>query len=135
MASLNIFNRDMFSTISLTQAVERAPCNPGMLGSMGIFTPEPIRTTTLAVESRQGKLTLIPFSERGEAGSQRTTERRQGFYFKLPRLLTEDTITANELQDIRAFGTETELMQVEAEVARRVSGPTGLMANVEYTKE
>ena len=135
MASLDVFRSDMFSTVALTTAVEKVPFKPGMLGEMGIFEPDPIRNTTLAIESRQGKLTLIPFSERGEEGTQRTTEKRKGFYFDIPRLMHDDTITSAELQNIRAFGTETELMQIEAEVARRVSGPTGLTSSMEYTWE
>jgi hypothetical protein len=135
MASLDVFRQDMFSTIALTTAVEKIPYQPGALGAMGIFEPDPIRNTRLAIESRQGKLVLIPFSERGQEGTQRTTEKRKGFVFDIPRLMHSDTVTAQELQDIRAFGTETELMQIEAEVARRVAGPTGLTSNMEYTWE
>jgi len=135
MASLDVFHNDIFSTIALTTAVEKLPFNPTGIGSLGVFDPMPIRNTALAVEQRQGKLILIPFSERGEEGAQRTTEKRQARYFNVPRLMHSDTITAQELQNIRAFGTETELMQVESEVARRTNGPTGLTANMEYTWE
>lgn len=135
MASLDVFHQDIFSTISLTTAVEKLPFMPTGIGSLGVFDPMPIRTTALAVEQRQGKLILIPFSERGEEGAQRTTEKRSARYFNIPRLMHSDTIMANELQNIRAFGTETELMQVEAEVARRTNGPTGLTSNMEYTWE
>ena len=135
MASLDVFRGDMFSTVALTTAVEKVPFKPGALGEMGIFEPDPIRNTTLAIESRQGKLVLIPFSERGQEGTQRKTEKRKGFYFDIPRLMHDDTIHANELQNIRAFGTESELMQVEAEVARRGAGPTGLTSSMEYTWE
>jgi hypothetical protein len=95
----------------------------------------PIRTTTLSVEERTGVLSLIPFSNRGEEGTQRTTEVRKARTFSVPRLMTSDTIKADELQNIRAFGTESELMQVQQEVQRRLSGPTGLMRNIEYTWE
>lgn len=135
MVSLDVFHQDPFSTITLTTAVERVPFQPQALGQMAIFDPDPIRTTALAVEQRQGKLSLIPFSDRGAEGTQRTTERRDIRYFDVPRLMVSDTIYANELQNIRAFGTESELMQVEAEVARRVSGPTGLLNQLEYTHE
>lgn len=135
MASLNIFNQDAFSTIQLTEAVEKHPYQPTGLGELNIFTPDPVRTTALAVEQRQGQLVLIPFSERGQQGTQRTTEKRQMRYFEIPRLMHSDTIYANELQNIRAFGQETEFMQVQAEVARRLSGPTGLTSNIEYTWE
>ena len=135
MASLDIFNQDPFSTVTLTAAVDKYPYRPTGLGSLNIFEDNPIRTTAMVVEQRPGKLTLIPFSDRGEAGTQRTTEKRQARYFDVPRLRHEDTIYANELQNIRAFGTETEVMQVQEEVARRLSGPTGLTSNIEYTWE
>ncbi|UPG86851.1 major capsid protein [Luteibacter aegosomatis] len=135
MASLDVFHQDIFSSISLTTAVEKLPFQPTGLGELNLFNPNPIRTTALAVEQRQGKLTIIPFSERGAEGKQRETEEREARYFKVPRLMTSDTITAQEIQDIRAFGTESELMQVQAEVARRLNGPTGLTSNIEFTWE
>ena len=135
MASLDIFNQDAFSTVTLTAAVDKYPYEPQMLGDLNIFEDDPIRTTALVVEQRQGKLVVIPLSDRGEAGTQRTTEKRQARYFDVPRLRHEDTVYANELQNIRAFGTESELMQVQDEVARRLAGPTGLMKNIEYTWE
>ncbi|TAL89281.1 MAG: major capsid protein [Candidimonas sp.] len=135
MPSLNIFRQDAFSTFTLTTAIERNPFKPSGLGSLGIFDPNPIRTTALGVEERQGKLVLIPFSNRGQEGTQRTTEKRDMRYFDVPRLMHSDTIHANELQNVRAFGTESELMQIETEVARRLNGPTGLTSNIEYTWE
>lgn len=132
---LNIFNKDPFSAIALTEAVQRNPYNPTGIGELGIFEPSPIRTTALAIEQRQSQLLLIPLSERGTEGTQRVTEKRQMRYFDVPRLMHDDTLYATELQNIREFGTESVLMQVEAEVARRLSGPTGLLASIEYTKE
>jgi hypothetical protein len=135
MASLDIFNQDPFTTITLTAAVDKYPYQPLALGDMNIFDDDPIRTTALVVEQRQGQLIVVPLSERGEEGKQRVTEKRQARYFEVPRLRHADTVYANELQNIRQFGTETELMQVQTEVARRLSGPTGLMKNIEYTWE
>lgn len=135
MASLDVFHQDAFTTIQLTAAVERLPFQPTGLGDLNIFEPNPIRTTALAVEQRQGQLIIVPFSERGQEGTQRDTEQREARYFKVPRIMHADTLYANEIQDIRAFGTESELTQVQAEVARRLNGPTGLTSNVEYTWE
>jgi len=50
MVSLNVFTQDPFSTIQLTTAVERNSFRPTGLGELGIFEPDPIRTTALAVE-------------------------------------------------------------------------------------
>ncbi len=132
---LDIFHSDPFTAIALTDAVQRNPFQPVGLGNLDIFDPNPIRTKALAVEERQGKLVLIPFSERGAEGTQRTTEKRKMRYFEVPRLMHDDTVYAEEVQGVREFGQESVLMQVETEVARRLSGPTGLLASVEYTKE
>ncbi|MFH5923841.1 major capsid protein [Roseomonas xinghualingensis] len=135
MSILNIFRNDAFSTVEMTAAVERAPFKPAGLGTLGIFEDKPIRTTALAVEERNGILTIIPTSERGTAPKPRQTEKRKMRYFEVPRLAADDTIFASELQGIREFGEETVLMQIQAEVARRVAGPTGLTSNIEYTWE
>jgi hypothetical protein len=136
MVSLDIFNKDPFTTIQLTQAIEKVPFQPTLLGDMNIFDPKPVRTEGIFVEERQGKLTLIQTSPRGTPPpSERVTEERTARYFKTPRLAEGDTIYAHELQNIRAFGEEAELMEVQAEVARRLSGPTGILKNLEYTEE
>ena len=132
---LDIFNADPFKALALTEAVQRNPFQPMGLGTLDLFNPEPIRTTALAVEERTGTLKLIPFSERGTAGAQRTTEKRKMRYFDVPRLMHTDTVYATELQGIREFGTESVLMQIDVEVGRRLNGPTGLLQSVEYTKE
>jgi hypothetical protein len=120
----------------LTSTVERIPYQPTLLGDMNIFNPNPIRTKALGVEERDGVLVLIQTSQRGApVNSERTTEKRKMRYFEVPRITQGDTIHADEIQGIRAFGEETELMQVQAEVARRLAGPTGLIANIGYTWE
>ena len=135
MASLDIFNQDPFTTIQLTQAVERVPYLPQGLAALNLFEPKPIRTKVLMVEQRQGKLVLLPFSDRGAPGVQRTTEQRSARHFQVPRIRTEDTLYADEIATIREFGSETELMQVQKELSRRMVGPTGLRSNIEFTRE
>jgi hypothetical protein len=136
VVSLDVFHQDPFSTIQLTAAVEKLPFQPTLLGDMGVFEPKPITTTSLMIEERQGQLTLIQTSERGTPpNAERTTEKRTARFFKIPRITEGDTIYASEIQNIREFGTETVLMQVMTEAARRLTGPTGLLANVAYTWE
>lgn len=135
MAGMDVFNQDAFSMIQLTTAVEKAPYLPDYLGALNIFEPEPIRTLSMAVEERQGVLSLIQTTPRGGPLKQRTTEQRKIRDFRPPRIGVEDTIYAHEIQNIRAFGQESEFMQIQAEVARRLVGPTGLRRQVEYTKE
>ncbi|WP_288935527.1 major capsid protein [uncultured Sphingomonas sp.] len=133
---IDIFHNDAFSALEMTSAVERLPHLPAMLRDLGIFTENPIRTTALAVEERNGVLSIIPTSQRGQPTNfERTTEKRKMRYFDVPRVRVGDTIHAHELQNIRAFGESTVFMQVQDEVARRLSGPTGLLALLDYTEE
>lgn len=136
MSILNIFRNDAFSEVALTTQVERIPHLPQTLSDMGLFTPNPIRTTALAVEERNGVLSLVPMSQRGQpTNAERTTERRKMRYFDVPRIFKGDTIHSHELQNIREFGTESVLMQVQTEVARRLAGPTGILTHLDYTEE
>jgi Phage major capsid protein E len=132
---LNVFRNDAFTSVTLTEAVERNPYKPDGLGNLRLFEPKPIRTKALAVEQRQGRLVIIPTSARGAPPTERITEKRQARYFEAPRIATADTVYASELMDVREFGTESVMMQVQAEVARRLNGPTGLTSNIEYTWE
>jgi hypothetical protein len=133
---IDIFHTDPFSAIEMTTAVDRLPHIPSMLRDSKIFTPNPIRTTALAVEERNGVLSVIPTSQRGQpTNAERTTEKRKIRYFDVPRVRVGDTIHAHELQNIRAFGETSVFMQVQEEVARRLSGPTGLLSLLDYTEE
>jgi len=135
MATLNVFRQDPFTMISMTEAVERNPFNPTGIGELNIFEPFPIRTKATMIEERAGVLTLIKTTPRGAAGTERVTEKRTAQYFENPRIRMGDTIYADEIQSVREFGSESELMQIQSEVARRLSGPTGLQADIEYTFE
>ena len=137
---LDVFNSDAFSAMELTSFVDRHPYNPTGLGALDLFEEIPIRTTALAVEERDGILALITTSPRGAPAQERITEKRKMRYFECPRLFHGDTLYASELQNIREFIGDgglavTTLMQVQTEVARRLAGPTGLLANLEYTQE
>ena len=136
MASMDIFQGDAFSMMEMTQAVDIVPFVPGFLGSFpNLFVPRPVRTTAVAVEERAGVLSVIQTSERGAPVEQRETEKRTLRYFETRRIAKQDVLQAHEIQNIRAFGQESELMQVQDEIARRLGGPTGLRAQVELTHE
>lgn len=140
MDILNVFRNDAFSSISLTSWVDRIPYVPSGIGALDIFEPVPLRTTAMAVEERNGVLVLIPTSPRGSPRTERVTEKRKMRYFDVPRLFHGDTIRASELQNVREFIgaggiAQTVLMQMVTEVQRRLSGPTGVLTNLDYTEE
>ncbi len=135
MATLDIFNQDAFKLTSMLQAIRAVDYQPQRLGQMGIFTPNPVRTEAVSIEKRGETLALIQTSQRGSAPDSRDTENRDIRNFNTVRIAKRDRIAASELANIRAFGTESEFMQVQAEIARRLSGPVGLETEVELTLE
>lgn len=121
MATMDVFNQNAFSMISLTTAVNQQPFLPTFLGDIGIFTARPIRTVAAAIEDRNGTLSLIQTSQRGAPLTEGKADKRNIRYFNTARLAKGDTIFAHEIQNVRAFGSETELQQVSTEVAYRYS--------------
>jgi len=135
MATLDIFKQDAFRLTSMLQAIRAVDYRPQRLGEMGVFTPNPVRTETVAIEKIGETLALIQTSQRGAPPGQRSSEKRDIRDFRTVRIAQADRIMASELANIRAFGSESELMQVQAEIARRLSGPAGLESKVELTLE
>lgn len=136
MAMIDIFNSDAFKLQTMLAALESVDYLPQRLGSLGIFTPNPVRTEDVSIESRNGVLSLVQSSQRGAPVGKRATEKRTLRKFSTVRIAPDsDRILASELANIRAFGTESELMQVQAEVARRLVGPVGLQSQIELTLE
>lgn len=121
MASMDIFNSSAFSMTSLTGAVNKVGYKPQLLGSLNIFEPMPVRTRTVFVDRREGKLTLIPSSPVGAPPKELVVDPRNAVPLKTTRLAGGFTLYAEEIQGIRAFGSETEFAQVQAEYLKRMA--------------
>lgn len=132
MANIDVFNQDAFGATSLTGYVNKKPHIPSMLRDMGIFEEKPVRTSTIWVEIKDGKIALIPTSERGEPLFQNDKQKRNAIPLKTVRLAKGDRITATELQDIRAEDSEAELKEVQMEVDDRM---TTMLGDVDLTEE
>lgn len=121
MATLDIFNNKAFEMTALTDMVNKMPYVPNYLQSLNLAPTQGTRTETVAIEKKEGKLALIQSSMRGEPLVQGTPTKRDIRDFRTIRLAKGDTITASEIQGIRAYGSETELKQVQGEVAERTA--------------
>ncbi|MBB4267726.1 major capsid protein [Roseospira visakhapatnamensis] len=120
MATMDIFASDAFKMTSLSGSLDKLGYVPGFLRNMpGLYVPAPVRTEAIFIEERENAPALIQTSERGEAPSRKVGEKRKARGFETVRLAQASRIHAREIQGIRAFGSETELAQVQVEVARR----------------
>ena len=120
MATMDIFEGDAFTIIELTRALENIPYKPAILSGAGLFGSRGVRARTVMIESRDGTLSLIPFSERGSAYESQIPERREMRAFVCRQFKKQDVLWASEIQSIRDFGSETAVQQVQAEVARKL---------------
>jgi len=120
VATMDIFEGDAFSIIELTRALENIPFKPAILSGAGLFGSRGVRTRSVMIESRDGTLQLIPFSERGSAFESQIPERRDMRAFVVRQFKKQDVLWASEIQGIRDFGSETAVQQVQTEVARKL---------------
>lgn len=132
MPSLDVFKADAFSMASLTAAINAMPYQPKMIGEMGLFTPKPIRTTAAYIEKKEGKLSVLPMGARGTMPTVESQDRRAVRILEVPHIPANQTIRADDVQNIRAFGSETELQSVAAVVNEELAS---LRADHETTFE
>lgn len=135
MASLDIFNSDAFGMQSLTKSINEQPYVPGRLGALGLFEEEGVSTTSVSVEKLGETLALVPASERGSPGTPVNGDKRTAVNFSCIHLAQRGRILADEIQGVRAFGSETELETVQNVVNKRLGKMRRrLDATIEYQR-
>lgn len=121
MPTLDIFSNSAFSLTSLTDAINKVPFVPGRLGQLGIFDESGVSTTSVMIEEREGSLSLIETSPRGAPATQNLHNKRKARSLVVPHIALEDTVLADEVQNVRAFGTENALEGVQNVVNLRLA--------------
>ncbi|MER9355548.1 major capsid protein [Mesorhizobium sp. M0514] len=117
---LDIFKSDPFSVLSLTDAINTPKFVPGRIGEMGLFSPNSVATTAIGIEQKDGILSLIEPTPRGGPGVTIDKSKRVLRYLGIPHFEVDDAIMAEEVQGIRAFGSETEVETVMGKVDERM---------------
>lgn len=109
MAILDIFNSQAFSAMELTDAINVVPNKYGRLQQLNIFPARGVRTRTVAVERQNQSLNLLPTVPIGGPATKGTVSKRDLRNFTIPHIPHEDVVLAEELQGVRAFGSENQL--------------------------
>jgi hypothetical protein len=118
---IDVFRNDAFSTVSLTDAILKRPYQPRRIGALKLFRESGMTTTTAVVEEKDGQLSLIPTSPRGGPASSIGASRRTARSFVAPHLERESTVMADEVQNIRAFGSESAQEAVQDVINERLT--------------
>lgn len=132
MASLDIFNDDAFAVSALTQTITDVPRTPTKLGDMGLFNQYGIPSLTMMIERQGASLKLVPTAPRGGVREPVSLGRRNLIPIAASHLPQSASVLADEVQGIRAFGSETEVEAVTPLVKRKLALMKG---NLDLTLE
>lgn len=117
----DFLNSDEFSLINMTEAMNVLPVVPSRIGSLNLFKGGGISETTVGIERVDKELRLIPTAPRGTMPEYKTTEKRNLRAIRVPHLPKNDTVMAESVQGVRAFGSGSALESVSAVVNDRLS--------------
>ncbi len=106
---INPFESDAFNMASLTASINLLPNLYGKTEEMNLFPAKSVRTRNIAVEERNGVLSLLPTQVPGGTSTYENRTNRTMRSFTIPHIPHDDVILPEEIQGIRAFGSETEL--------------------------
>jgi hypothetical protein len=116
----NPFDNPSFSMSALTAAINILPNNYGLMESMGLFPTKPVRFRSVVVEEKNGILTLLPTMPVGSPGTVGKRGKRKLRSFAIPHIPHDDVVLPEEVQGIRAFGSETEVQTVASVMAEHL---------------
>lgn len=119
---LDIFKADAFSVLRMTEAMREISYVPGRIGELGLFQAQSIDTLDVAIEKADAEsLILVPSSPRGSPGQTRDIARRSLRKLSVPHFQRDDAIYADEVQQVRAFGSETAVETLIGKIARKAA--------------
>ncbi|MGO6707607.1 major capsid protein [Rhizobium johnstonii] len=124
---LDIFKNDAFSVTSLTDFVNDLKYRPGRIGEMGLFSTTPVATTSIAIERVGDILQLVKPTPRGGPGETRDMPKRKMSNLTVPHFQRDWSVMADEVQGVRAKGSETELETVQSIVGEKINAQTSDM--------
>lgn len=119
--TLDVFKGDGFNAIAMTDWINKVPHTPKRIGAMGLFSEEGISTTSVMLEEQSGTLALIPNTPRSAPPNQNAHSKRVIRSLSVPHFPLEDTLMAAEIQNVRAFGSQGSLQDIETEVKKRLA--------------
>lgn len=132
MATLDIFQDDAFSVTSLSSTITDIPDVPTKLGDKGLFQEEGISTTSFMIERQGSSIKLLPTAPRGGVREPVALGPRKLIPLHALHIPASWSVLADEVQGIRAYGSETEVEQASTLVLRKL---TNVRASMDLTHE
>lgn len=117
---LDIFKSDLFGFNNLTASINKLIYVPTQINASGLFTARGIQTTTAVVELQGNTLSLVEAQPRGANGQAVNADKRTALPFIVPHLPQRATILADQVQNVRDFGTETAAKTIQSFIDERL---------------
>lgn len=130
MAMVDPFTPNAFSLQSLTAAINNLKFAPSALS--GFFQEAGISTLQVAIDIQDGVLNLVDIAPRGASGKVTHGESRSIILFAIPHIPQRATILADEVQNVRMFGSESQAEMLQTKVNERLEI---MRRNIDYTIE
>jgi hypothetical protein len=118
---LNPFSNDAFDLVALTAAINKIPNAYGRIEQLGLMPVEGVRARTIIIEEMNGVLNLLPTMPVGAPATLGTQAKRKVRSFVIPHIPHEDVVLPEEIQGLRAFGSENELEALSNLIARKLA--------------
>lgn len=115
----DIWDGDGFTIQSLTAALNKEPYRPGQVSASGIFHEDGVTTTRISIEEMNGKLSLVEPTARGGPGETVGDGGRNLIPFDINHYERDDSVKADEVQGVRAFGSEDQLETVQSRLEKK----------------
>lgn len=129
---LDPFKSDGFSLISLTAAILEQPYTPTILAQSKLFTEAGVTTLDVSIESDGKTVGLVAVQPRNAPPQIVLGDKRNVRSFKVPHLPERATIMADEVQGVRAFGSENAAQAINTIRDTRLAK---MKAQIDYTIE
>ena len=114
MPILDPFAADGYTVSTLTDAINILPNQYDRINREKIFAEKGVSTRSIIVEERNGVLTLLTSKPVGSPGDQNKMGKRTVRTFTIPHYPLDDVILPEEYAGLRAFGSNTEMAQLDA---------------------
>ncbi|MFP3021974.1 MAG: major capsid protein, partial [Wolbachia sp.] len=105
----NPFTNTAFSMTALTNAMNILPINYGRVENLNLFPSRSVRFRHITIEEHNGVLSLLPTQVPGAPATVGKRGKRKVRTFTIPHIPHDDVVLPEEVQGIRAFGSESEL--------------------------
>lgn len=125
-------NESTYGVRPMSMAINTLPATPTILRSLNIFKPEYLSTTSVVVEEKNGVLSLVQAQPRGTPGDPVATKGGSRQSFEVLHLPKNDIVRADDVQNVKSFGNETQAETVSSRVNDKLAD---MKADIEYTRE